>query len=70
MGHWERSPLGPFTDVMWARPGGERVLLVPTEAAGRFVGAVYVFDRVEVVSVAAAWSGAELSVDAGDVALR
>lgn len=70
VGHWERSPLGPFTDVMWARPGGERVLLVPTEAAGRFVGAVYVFDRVEVVSVAAAWSGAELSVDAGDVALR
>lgn len=70
VGHWEASPLGPFTDVMWARPGGERVLLAPGEAAGRFVGAVYVFDAVEVVPVAAGWSGAELGVAAGPVALR
>lgn len=38
-------------DVMWARPDGERVLLVDRPAAGRFIGAIYRFDRVEVVDL-------------------
>lgn len=35
---------------MWARPDGERVLLVETEQAAAFISAVYEFDRVEVVA--------------------
>ena len=31
VGVWASGPLGPMTDVMWARPDGERVLLAPSE---------------------------------------
>lgn len=48
VGHWWRSPIGPFTDLMWAEPDGVRVLVVPDERAARFVRAVYRFDRVEI----------------------
>lgn len=67
VGRWERSPLGPIVDVMWARPGGERVLLAPSDDVAAFVGAVYVFDRVEVValSVAVADRPPRLAVAAG-----
>ncbi len=69
VGHWDESPIGPLVDVMWARPDGERVLLVPTPAAGAFVTAVYRFDRVEVVDVEAHSDGARLHVGAGALSL-
>jgi hypothetical protein len=53
IGHWDRSPAGPFTDLMWAEPDGTRRLLVPDEGVAAFVTAVYAFDAVEVVAVAA-----------------
>lgn len=65
LGCWEESPVGPMADVMWARPGGERVLLAPTEDAARFITAVYRFDRVEVVTVDARLRAASLAVTAG-----
>ena len=67
VGRWDRSPLGPMADVMWARPGGERVLLAPSDAVAAFVGAVYRFDRVEVVpfSVTTAVRPVRLAVAAG-----
>jgi hypothetical protein len=70
VGYWERSPIGPFADVMWATPDGQRRLLVPSGAAGAFVSAVYTFDRVDVVPLVAALAGAELDVTAGDVRLH
>lgn len=66
VGHWDRSPVGPFVDLMWAEPDGRRVLVVPDERAAAFVTAVYGFDAVEVVAtMAAAWDGRRLTVDAG-----
>ena len=70
MGFWERSPIGPFADVMWATPEGERRLLVPSGVAGAFVSAVYTFDRVDVVPFSADLAGHDLDVDAGDVRLH
>ena len=69
VGHWDDSPLGPMTDVMWARPGGERVLLVDRPAAAQFITAVYRFDRVEVVPVTAGFDGRRLVVVAGGLEL-
>lgn len=69
VGHWVVSPIGPVTDVMWAPPGGERVLLVPSGRAGAFVGAVYGFDRVEVVAVTATADERRVDVVAGDLAV-
>lgn len=46
------------------------MLLVGTAAAGRFVSAVYRFDRVEVVPLSAELSATTLDVEAGDVSLH
>ncbi|GAA4920158.1 hypothetical protein EV188_10290 [Actinomycetospora succinea] len=45
VGHWPRSPLGAFTDVMVERPDGRRILLAPNERVAEFVGATYTFDE-------------------------
>ena len=55
---------------MWGTPGGGRVLLAPSEAAARFVSAVYAFDRVDVVDLDAGLAGTELDVAAGPVRLH
>ena len=70
VGSWLESPIGAFTDVMWAAPDGERVLLVGTEAAGRFVSAVYRFDRVDVVPFRTELSATVLDVEAGHLRLH
>lgn len=48
VGHWQRSPLGRFADVMIAEPDGTRVLLAPDESVADFVSTTYRFDRVEI----------------------
>ncbi len=69
VGHWSRSPLGPITDVMWARPDGERVLLAETREVVDFVTAVYSFDRVQLTPVVATLDGRCLDLAAGEVAV-
>lgn len=61
VGHWAVSPIGPFSDVMWADPAGVRTLWVAEEAAGRFVEAVYRFDRVEVTDLTVDVDGPDLT---------
>ncbi|MEU7098804.1 hypothetical protein AB0A66_10800 [Streptomyces longwoodensis] len=51
LGHWPRTPLGPFSDVMVERPDGERLLLAPSREVADFVAATYVFDTVRIVPV-------------------
>lgn len=72
VGRWDRSPVGPTIDVMWARPSGERVLLAPDDRTARFVTSVYEFDDVRVVpftSVGSA-SASELHLVAGPLRIR
>jgi hypothetical protein len=70
VGAWTAGPLGPMTDVMWARADGERVLLAPDQPVAEFIASVYRFDRVEVVPVGGGWDGGTLEVDAGPVSIR
>lgn len=65
VGHWPRSPLGSFTDVMTEAADGHRTLLAPTHEVARFVSATYTFDEVRVVPVAHSVSGEWHRVDAG-----
>ncbi|MFJ7344258.1 hypothetical protein ACIQU3_28700 [Streptomyces sp. NPDC101110] len=51
LGHWPRSPFGPFSDVMVEEADGHRLLLAPTRETADFVAATYVFDEVRVVPV-------------------
>ncbi|WP_405754396.1 hypothetical protein [Streptomyces sp. NBC_00073] len=46
VGHWPRSPFGPFSDVMLERADGWRSLLAPTARTAEYVAAVYHFDEV------------------------
>lgn len=51
VGHWARSPFGPFSDVMIERPDGHRLLLAPTRETADFIAGTYTFDEVRVVPV-------------------
>ncbi|MEY2405465.1 MAG: hypothetical protein QOG39_381 [Acidimicrobiaceae bacterium] len=68
--HWTDSPLGPLTDVLWTRPDGERVLLVPDQPAADFVTSVYDVDRVDIVPVKAGVGERWLELDAGPLEVQ
>ena len=69
VGLWESGPLGPMTDVMWARPDGTRVLLAPDEDVAAFVAGTYSFDETRVVPLEVRRSATAFSLTAGDVSL-
>ncbi|MFL2696931.1 MAG: hypothetical protein ACJ0F6_00560 [Acidimicrobiales bacterium] len=48
VGHWERSPIGPFGDVMWGTPDGQRILLAGNQEVADFVTSIYNFDDVRI----------------------
>lgn len=72
IGHWDDGPVGPMVDVMWATPGGRRVLLADSSATAAFVSAVYAFDEVRVVAMRATRDERSIDVGAGplEVSLR
>ncbi|CAL9291170.1 hypothetical protein [Streptomyces sp. SudanB182_2057] len=70
LGHWQRSPFGPFSDVMLERPDGERLLLAPTPETAEFIDGTYVFDTVRVVPVRAGVADDVWTVAAGPLRLR
>lgn len=70
VGGWEATPIGPMTDVMWARPDGHRVLLAPSDAAAAFITAVYRFDEVRVVPVTGATGPRRVAVAAGSLRIE
>ncbi|MFI5683124.1 hypothetical protein [Streptomyces sp. NPDC051636] len=70
LGHWQRSPFGPFSDVMIERADGERLLLAPTPRTADFVSGVYVFDSVRVVPVEVSVVDGTWTVTAGPLGLR
>ena len=51
IGDWKESPLGSFTNVMWAKPDGTRVLLTPTQEHADYVSSLYNFEEVHIVSI-------------------
>lgn len=70
VGSWATSPFGRFVDVMWVRPGGQRVLLAPTGEIAEYVSGLYSFDVVESVPVSGGWDGAAVAVAAGPLRVR
>ncbi|MGW0472406.1 hypothetical protein [Streptomyces coeruleorubidus] len=70
LGHWQRSPFGPFSDVMIERADGERLLLAPSHRTADFVGDTYGFDTVRVVPVEVSVADDTWTVAAGPLELR
>jgi hypothetical protein len=69
VGCWDVSPIGPFADVMWANPDGERTLLA-TEHAAEFITGVYPFDLVRHTPVEVVRDGTSFEVRTDPVELR
>jgi hypothetical protein len=70
LGHWARSPFGPFSDVMVEGADGHRLLLAPSRATADFVAGTYTFDEVRVVPVGVTVAGGDWTVAAGPLDLR
>ncbi|GGQ53093.1 hypothetical protein Saso_21800 [Streptomyces asoensis] len=70
LGHWPRSPFGPFSDVMVERADGERLLLAPSRETAEFISGTYTFDAVRVVPVEVNVLGDVWTVEAGPLRLR
>lgn len=48
LGLWQDTRFGPIADAMVETEDGHRVLVVPTDRVGEYVGATYNFDEVRV----------------------
>ncbi|TQM36313.1 hypothetical protein [Pseudonocardia cypriaca] len=70
VGHWPRSPLGAFSDVMVEQADGHRVLLAPSADVAEYVGSTYVFDEVRLGPVRVAVAGSDWRVDAAPLDLE
>ncbi|MFC5674168.1 hypothetical protein [Streptomyces incanus] len=70
LGHWLRSPFGPFSDVMLERADGDRLLLAPTQETANFVSGTYTFDTVRVLPVDVSVAASTWTVAAGSFDLR
>ncbi|MFF3342780.1 hypothetical protein [Streptomyces flavidovirens] len=70
VGHWQRSPFGPFSDVMLERSDGERLLLAPTQETADFIRGTYTFDTVRIVPVEVSVVDDTWTVAAGPLDLR
>ncbi|MEL0212898.1 MAG: hypothetical protein VXA41_00660, partial [Euryarchaeota archaeon] len=51
VGDWKKSPLGSFTNVMWAKPDGTRVLLSPSQKHADYVSSLYNFEEVHITPI-------------------
>ncbi len=69
IGDWTHSPLGEFTNIMWAQPDGTRVLLSPSEAHAKYVSQLYNFEEVNVVDINVERHHRGINVTAGDLVI-
>ena len=70
VGAWNSSPFGNFTDIMWAKPDGTRVLIAPTQEIADYVTAMYSFDEVVLEEIVSKEEGRSLSVECKSMDLQ
>ena len=51
IGDWKESKLGSFTNIMWAKKDGTRVLLSPSKEHAELVSSLYNFEEVRIILV-------------------
>jgi len=70
IGDWSDSPLGSFTNVMWAKPDGSRILLSPSEMHAEYVSELYNFEEVKVTEISVERGNKEVSIEGGGLSVR
>tara|TARA_Y100001968_G_scaffold66502_1_gene57371 strand:- start:781 stop:1365 length:585 start_codon:yes stop_codon:yes gene_type:complete len=69
IGDWAQSPLGPFTNIMWAQPDGKRVLLSPSKAHADYVSELYNFEEISIVDIEVQRQKRGIDVSAGPLSV-
>jgi len=67
IGDWQESILGSFTNLMWAKSDGTKVLLSPSEKHAELVSKLYNFEEVNIVEFKVERGRKSISVSAGDL---
>ena len=62
VGAWKESIFGEFTDIMWAKKDGTRVLIAPTQEIVDYVTAMYSFDEVLLEEVTTSLSERKIGI--------
>ena len=70
IGDWGKSHLGSFSNVMWAKPDGTRVLLSPSREHADYVSELYSFEEVRIMDIQVERLKRGLEVKAGDLTIR
>lgn len=70
IGDWRKSPLGSFTNVMWAKPDGTRILLSPSEMHADYVSELYSFEDVKVVEISVEREKRGVSIEGGGLSIK
>ena len=72
IGDWKKSPLGAFTNVMWAKPDGTRVLLSPSQKHADYVSALYNFEEIHIAPIEVIRQSKSIEIKASplDIKLR
>ena len=69
IGDWHDSPIGSFTNIMWAKPDGTRVLLSPSEEHAKYVSELYNFESVEIADIAVERTRRGISIEGGGLSV-
>lgn len=51
IGDWHDSPLGKFTDIMWADSKGNRTLIAPNKQVADYVNSMYAFENTIIENI-------------------
>ena len=70
VGTWKESIFGEFTDIMWAKKDGTRVLIAPTQEIANYVTAMYSFDEVILEEISTSLNDSNLSVNCNTMNLE
>ena len=70
IGDWKDSPFGSFTNIMWAKSDGSRVLLSPSENLAEYVSSLYSFEEVKITPIVVNRKKRGISVKAGNLEVK
>ena len=65
IGDWHESPLGRFTDIMWANRDGKRTLIAPNQEVADYVNSMYEFEETIIEEISINNSERQLSLNSG-----
>ena len=51
IGSWKKSPFGEFSDIMWAKSDGTKVLIAPNKEIGDYISSMYNFDTIKIEEI-------------------